>query len=52
MALRGKHGSFEGTGTGWKDEEVGGERGVGLGWLGEDELGDGTGVGWVLCFWK
>jgi hypothetical protein len=26
-----KHGSFEGAGTGWKDEEVSGERGVGSG---------------------
>ena len=42
-SARRKHGSFDGAGTGWKDEEVGGERGVGSGGLGGDELGDGRG---------
>ena len=34
---------MEGTGSGWKDEEVGDERGVGSGRLGGDELGDRRG---------
>jgi len=35
-----KHGSFEGTGAGWKDEEVGGERS----WFGLT----GPGTNWAI----